>query len=194
MLPGEVMLQEDLVADAPEGLRVSAQLCEGDVQGHRSHHSHSPRSHLILHLPPPITALQSPEPLLSCFPSLHGVGSNLPSLSLSALPRGSLSSPACVQGVPGAPSHLPPHVPLQALFLGLLLRCSAFSFPLLPPQPRSGGTGIKALVRATTGAVASRARMPQSHSQPMTRGRGEAVTRHPWLPAGFWQDCRSPRY
>lgn len=117
--------------DAPEGLRVSAQLCEGDAQGHHSYHSHSPRCHFILHLPPSITALQSPEPLLSHFPSQHCLGSNLSSMSLSAPASGALSAalPVC-RGFLVLLSHLSPHLPLQALFLGLV---SLFHILLFSP-------------------------------------------------------------
>lgn len=66
------------------------------------------------------------------------------------------------------PSHLPPHLPLQALFLGLV---SLFHILLSSPPTTATGTWIKALVKVTPDAVPSHARIPQSHSLPRTRGR-----------------------
>lgn len=137
---------------------VSAQPCEGDAQGHFAHHSHSPWSRFVLQLPPPITTLLCPEPLLSSFTSPHGLGSNFLSASLDMLTQGAPAAfchlipprrdTACVLGVHGATQSLPPCILLQALFPGLMFPYSTCSFPLLSPQPCSGGTLIKASVRA----------------------------------------------
>lgn len=123
------------------------------------------------------------------YPIFHPCISGIkPLLSVSQWPhlRGSLSSPAYVQGIPGASQSLPSHFPRYPYYM--------FSFPLLPPQPHSDGTWIIPLVKVATGAVTSHARMPQSHSLSPTRGRGEVVMLHPWLPAELLQECHSPRY
>lgn len=117
---------------------VSAQPCEGDAQGHLAHRSHSPWSRFFLQLPPPITALLCPEPLLSDFPSQCGLGSNLPSPSLDMLTQGAPAAfhhpilprrgTACLLGVHGATQSPPARIPLQALFPGLMFPYSTCSF------------------------------------------------------------------
>lgn len=204
VLPGEGCCRQvsSLTLRTGSGL-VSVQPREGDAQRHLAQSSHSP-----WFCPPALSSHHRfvvPGAFAILFPSPVWFGIK----SFFTLPRCANSgAPAAFQCLIPPPwgtacmlggtwyytvtpiSYLPPnpfpwtHVPLFHMLL---------SPP--PTQPRSGGTLIKASVRAALHkSHCTHAGLPCSLSLPTTRVRSKAAALVLWVPAGFGQGCCSTRY